>query len=291
MTNVDTPYLGKPGAMLQLPAPRTLSAPPARGETVHTLLSGGTAVTKRLHAKKTFALDYSISTSTVADLLAGFYLGLYGNGPYVFVDLTVRNVLGLDVSTVGVRTQAALDWIQSTGTLARATGAPVGGSGVLTWTSLAASATLQPGLVANTANIAKAPAYLPGEPVTVSLYAKASSSVTASLQLTGYDTAGAVLVTSAATSMSLTTSYQRFTVTIAAGAGAFASAFYVLPRIVLGASVPTSVSIAAAQLEYGDVVSAWQPGNGAPRVVIQGGPGRDVNLFGYSDHTLSLAEI
>jgi len=179
-------------------------------------------------------------------------------------------------------------------TLARAsTGGPTGlQSGVLTWSSLAAAATLQPGAAANTADLTTAPVYVPGEAVTVSLYAKASGSSSGhSLQLVGYDAAGAVLVTSSAASLSLTTSWQRFSATVAAGAGAYASAVYVLPRLLLGGSVPTSVSIAGAQLEYADAVSSWQPGFGCPQVVITSSPGRGINAPGHRASTLVLGEV
>jgi hypothetical protein len=181
--------------------------------------------------------------------------------------------------------------VASTGTLAVGTGAPVD-SAVLTWGTLGAAATLQPGLVANTANIDTAPTYLPNEAVTASLYVKASSvSAGHSLQMVGYNAAGAVLVQSTSTSMSLTTSFQRFTVTIPGPSGAYASSVYVLPRIVLSGTPPTSVSIAGAQVEFADAVSTWQPGYGCPKVVISGTPGRTINVPGYRAHTLTLAEV
>jgi hypothetical protein len=134
--------------------------------------------------------------------------------------------------------------------------------------------------------------YLPNEAVTASLYVKASSvSAGHSLQMVGYNAAGAVLIQSTSTSMSLTTSFQRFTVTIPGPSGAYASSVYVLPRIVLSGTPPTSVSIAGAQVEFADAVSTWQPGYGCPKVVISGTPGRTINVPGYRAHTLTLAEV
>lgn len=298
MSAIVYPYLGTPGAMQQLPGPNgQIERMTSRGETIHDLLSGGVAKSQLLHAKSTFSLPY-ISRPGIGldDLLAAFYDGLFdvAGTDFVFVDPSVRNVLGLDASSFGVRSAAPLDWIQSGGTLTRAIGAPAGcvASGVLQWSGLSASQTLQPGLVANVANVAKAPVYLPGVPCSVSLWVKASSSATMSLQLTGYDAAGAVLVTSAATSVAATTSFQRFSVSIAAGAAAFASCFCVLPRLVLGGTVPTTVSLAGAQLEYGDAVTVWQRGWGSPRVLLSASPGRSIpGVYGWSNHTLALSEV
>jgi hypothetical protein len=293
---ISVPYLGRTGALRQLPSPNgPITASPSRQDSAKTLLSGGVAVIGRLNAKKTYSLPYSFLDAASADTLMGFYNRLYGYGPFVFVDPSVRNVLGLDVSTMGLRSAASHGWVASAGALAVATtGGPTGlDSGVLTWTSLVASATLQPGAVANTANTAAAPVYLPAEACSVSLWAKASSATTASLQLTGYTAAGAVNYTASATSMSLTTAWQLFTVSVAAGLAGLVSSGLVLPRVVLGGTVPTSVSIAAAQLEYGTAATAWQPGYGSPRVLPTATPGREVQqtLDVTTNHTFVLAEI
>jgi hypothetical protein len=93
--------------------------------------------------------------------------------------------------------------------------------------------------------------------------------------------------------MSLTTSFQRFSVSVAAGLAGLASSAFVLPRIVLGGTVPTSVTIAAAQLEYGTAATNWQPGLGSPRVLPTASPGRDVQqtVDFATDHTFVLSEV
>lgn len=296
MSAISLPYLGKPGAMRVLPTPTgPVAATPDKSDVVKSLLSGGVAVLTQLQARRTFSLPFEFLDATSADLLLGFYHRLFGNGPFVYVDPSVRNVLGLDVSTCGLRTNAPPEWVASTGTLTpAATGGPTGiTTGVLAWTTLANGATLQPGLVANTAIITKAPVYLPTEAVTVSLWAKASASHTATLQLTGYDAAGAPNYTSSTASMALTTAWQRFSVSVAAGLGGLASSMFVLPRVVLGTTPPTSVSVAGAQVEYGTAVTAFQAGFGSPRVLPTATPGRDwqqaVDIS--TNHTLVLREV
>jgi hypothetical protein len=173
------PYLGKPGAMQALPSPNgPIDSAPSRGDNPVTLLSGGQSVVRRLHQRRTYNLPFLSLEPGDADQILGFYQGLYGSGPYVFVDASVRNVLGLDVSTCGVRTQASAGWVKTSGTLTASGAAtsPVLGSGVLTWATPASGASLHPGLVALTANTKAAPVYLPTEAVTVSMWLKCSHS-------------------------------------------------------------------------------------------------------------------
>lgn len=298
MSAIALPYLGKPASMRVLPSPNgPVTATPSRGDTAHGLLSGGVGVTARLHPKKTYSLPYQFLDAASAAVLLGFYYRLYGLGPFVFVDPSAVNVLGLDTSTCGVRAQASPGWIQSSGTLTvdTATTAPPAGaaaSGVLKLAGAAAAATLQPGVAANTATVTAAPVYLPAEAVTVSLWIKASASASMSLQLCGYNTAGAVTVTSVAAAVAATTSWQRFTVTAAAGNGALAAAAFVLPRIVLGGSAPASLYVAGPQLEYGDTVTGWLPGLGSPRVLPTATPGREVEQTAdfATNHTFALGE-
>jgi len=291
------PYLGKPGAMRALPSPNgPVTASPSKGDVVKELPSGGVAVLTQLHARRTYSLPYEALDAAGADLLLAFYNRLFGPGPYVYVDPSVRNVLGLDVSTCGMRTNASPDWASYVGTVVTpsATGGPTGlSTGVITWTSIVAAAALQPGAAWNAATITKAPVYLPTEAVTVSVYAKASASYTATLQLAGYDATGVLNYTSTTASMALTTSWQRFTLSVAAGLAGLVSSAFVLPRIVAGASPPTSISIAAAQLEYGTVATVFQPGFGSPRVLPPGTPGREWEPAGdiATNHTFLLREV
>lgn len=290
------PYLVVPGsATLQLPGPSGGMVREAiTGPSVTTLANGGEAMVFPLNpSPDRITLPYTTlpNTGTVS-LFRALRDGVFGR-TFVYVDPSpdFLNVLGVDVSTMGVRPGAPSGWVASGGSLAEvATGSPVTGSGVLAWTT-AASATLQPGTVANTADATRAPVYLPGEAVTVSLYAKASAAGSATLQLVGYNAAGAVVGTPATAAMALTTSMQRFTVSIAAGAAGFTSALYVLPRIVLTGTPPATVSIAAAQLEYSASVSPWQMGARAPRVQISGVPSWAADKWdGYATTTLVLSE-
>jgi hypothetical protein len=240
-------------------------------------------VVRRLNPKRTYSLPYISRPGTgLADTLLAFYRGLYSDGPFVFVDPSVANVLGMDVSTCGLRSNASHGWVSSSGTLTVDTStAPPAGvlSGVLKWASGASSATLQPGTTANTANTAKAPVYLPTESAAVSVWIKASAAATLALRVAGYTALGAYL-SSLSQSVAVTTSWQRFDVSAGPGDATLAGSVFVLPRLMLpSSSAPASVWIAGAQLEYGDSASPFQPGMGSPRVLISSSPGRGVDRF------------
>lgn len=273
---------------------RGRTSDPSRGDSAKTLSGGGTAVARRLNAKRSFSMTWEYLPEYAADQLRGFYLGLFDDPvgtDFVFVDSTVRNVLSLDLSATGQRSQAAVEWASASGTVARSTTltGPAQGAGVVTWTSPGASGLLTAGPVA--LDVSKAPVYLPGEPCAVSLYVRASAAASLTVRLQGYDAAGAVISGAVAdVAVAATTSFQRAAVAVAAGVSAFASAVFVRPVVLTGASAPGSVSISAGQLEYALTATAWQPGFGSPRVVIPSTVGRTVNVIGLSDHTLTLAE-
>jgi hypothetical protein len=150
------------------------------------------------------------------------------------------------------------------------------------------STRLRPGKVAGTADVKTAPVYLPGEPVTASVWAKASGTG-AEVRLDGFDASGALLASSSA--VSVPTTWTRLTVTLAAGSTALGASVFVLPTINATSSPPSNLWIAGAQLEYAATASAWDLGFGSPRVVITAGPGRSSWMPGYSDSTLQLAEV
>lgn len=295
MSAISVPYLGMPSlSMRALPSPRPgSSAPPTLYDAASTSLGGTTTVFRNIYPRRTFNLNYSNIAAVDADQLLNFYQGLYGLGPFAFVDPSARNMLPFDIASCGARSYAAHGWVASAGTLAAAaTGAPtaVADSGVLTWTTPTASATLQPGAAANVADILAAAPYLASEAVTVSAWVWNASSKSVSLQLVGYTSAGVVMSSSIVSTATIGTTFTQLTVSAAANAAALAGAVFVGPRIVMGASAPTSTKIAGVQLEFGSAATAWQAGFGVPRVVITSSPGRDLPLIGRSDHTLVLAE-
>lgn len=290
--SLAAPYLGDPATvgMFQLPIPPSVDAPASRGDHPIGLIGGGTTVVKWLDAKRTYTYAYEWLDDDEADLIAGFHEGLLGEGPFRLVDCGVRNVLPLDVASCGARSRSAVGWVPSAGSVASSTAvaSPQTLSGVLAWSGTAASATLQPGTAANTADVGSAPVVLADQPVTVSLYVRASGAQSMSLQAVGYDMAGAVVDASHSTAFTSSIAWQRITCTVAAGG--LGASLYVLPRLVLGATAPSTVYVAAAMVEYAATASSWQKGYGCPAVSINTPPGRTVPIVGSVNATLVLQE-
>lgn len=291
------PYLAVLGTtsntVIGLPGPNgDIQVNGSRSETVHTLIGGGTTVTRRRATKKNYSLAYSSRPYTgIDDLLWAIYRGMYGDGPFVFCDPSANNVLTIDQSTFGLRAGTSYGWSGSGGSTAITTSvaAPTGvQSGVLQWSSPTVSSLVLPGSLGSTADVSTASPVLPAEPATFSVYLKASGSCTCSLALWNHNAStGAAIGSLGSGSASVTTSWQRFTLSIAAGA----SGALLVPRVTLTASTPSSIYLAAAQLEYNSAASLFTPGYGSPRVLVTAPPDKAITKWGWSDLTLTLAEV
>ncbi len=287
MPAIRVPYLGRPENMIALPAPNdAIEMGSSRGEAVSTLLSGATGVSAGLDEKRSWPLPYQFLPAADAEILRGFYLRAFGLGPFVFVDHSVRNVLPFDVSTCGVRSQAGHGWTATSRTLTRTGSGPTGvrGTGVLSWSGFTASTSVIP-----TFSTMTAPVALNTEAFTASLWVKASAAATMTLRIDGFDAAGTLVTNAPAQTVSVTTAWQQFTIT--AAVGALTTPLYALPRLLAPASsLPASVQIAAAQVEYNDSRTPWQFGNGSPRVLPSTPLTRSVQKIGFTNHTFTLAE-
>ena len=102
-----------------------------------------------------------------------------------------------------------------------------------------------------------------GEVIVGSLYAKASSSMAASLVIDWFDRSGTQVGGLTPVAMSMTTSWQRFQVTGTVPAGAYSCRLAAYT-----ATNAPDITFAAAQLELGSTPTAWSLGGGAPVVVI-----------------------
>lgn len=102
----------------------------------------------------------------------------------------------------------------------------------------------------------------PASPVTGSVYLKGPSSFTANLRFDWYDRYGVFISFSTTENASITTSWQRFSITRTPPAGAY------LGELSVGATPTTNIQIAAAQWEEGSTMTAWDQGGGEMEVLI-----------------------
>jgi hypothetical protein len=79
-------------------------------------------VQRRATARRAWNIPYDYLQSRDADILNAFYLGMYGEGPFRFVDPDAVNMLPADTSVCGARTSAPIGWAGLTSsTVARST--------------------------------------------------------------------------------------------------------------------------------------------------------------------------
>lgn len=300
-TQFKTYYLGTPGAMQTLRTPNAAYAHPAdRGEVVHQLISGGTSVTRRPQSRRQWTLGWGTLTPDTADLLVAFYTGVFGDGPFRFVDPSWRNALSVDASTFGARVDAISMWSASVSaqpltfdtTVTPPTDlAGYATSGVMRWT--AATNLAQVGL--GTWDGAKfvpdsiqAPPYLPQTVTSITMYARSVSgtpSVSLRGQAVGSD--GTVVNTVTATATMSSSAWTKLTVLVPAAL----TASYVLPNLLCNTST-SLLQFACPLVQYGEnPPDTWVVGLGIPNVVIASGLGATSELLYARDHTLTLAEI
>ncbi len=123
----------------------------------------------------------------------------------------------------------------------------------------------------------------PGVQYVGSVYMKAASATSGSLVVDWFNRSHTQIGGTSVTTTALTTSWQRFTATGVAPAGA------VLARFAWYANVAPDLYFAAAQLEQGSVPTAWDSGGGAIVVnmdqLVTSNP-----RFPYRNTTLTLME-
>jgi len=99
-TAFKTYYLGAPGSMQAIRTPNAaVTQPLSRSENVHQLISGGVAVTRRGRGRRGWQLGWAGCTPDTADQMIGFYLGVFGDGPFCYVDPSWRNMLPTDTAS------------------------------------------------------------------------------------------------------------------------------------------------------------------------------------------------
>lgn len=289
-------YLGVPGQMLQLRMVQdAVTVPAGRGEVAHDLISGGTAVTHRRDTRRQWQLAWPGMTPDTANLLTGFYVGTFGDGPFCFIDPAWRNALHVHASTFGAITKTIRGWAASVSaqplTFDQAITAPDPTCGVMRWTGATNGAQVGLGTWSGSVFVpdtAKAPPYLPQAVTSLSVAARAvSGTPSVSLRGQAVTAAGTVVNTQTATATLSASAWTTLTVAVPAGL----TAAYVLPNLLCNTS--TSVlQFACPLVQYGKTPpDAWVIGLGVARVLFPDALAGDYTLLYARNHALTMAEI
>lgn len=303
-------YLGKPGAMQNLGLPQAgYNSTGGRGEAVHPLINGGTAVTRVPKTKRLWQIPAATLTEDAVNQLLAFYAGTMGRGPFVLVDPAWRNKLGDDVSTMGAVKQAITGWSTlNAGALAwdGTDTPPLPESDIMTWTGAGNTSKITVGTWSGSSIIprtAEAPPYLGdmvGEAAAGSVYLRTATG-TASLSVTclGLDGAGGSASGSATTATISSAGWTRLTNFAPAGISGMK---YVGLQVACNTSSAPVIWVAAADIQFGPTSLAtlqpWVVGLGSPRVILvpssaasSGAWTATTNRFPYRDQAFALAEV
>lgn len=292
-----TYFLGVPGAMATIRTPNAaIQVPVNRSENTHQLINGGLAVTRRVASRRAWQLTWSGLTPDLADQLVGYYTGVYGDGPFRFVDPAWRNALTVADSTFGavVDSIGSTTWATSSSgaalTFDTTVAAPSPQSGVLRWTAVPNGGQLAPGswdggkFVPNT--LAAVP-YLPQVVTSITVYGRALTG-TPNLSLRGRtQTSDGTTVGTVTASANMSTSvWTPLQVTVPSGQ----VASYVAPNILCN-TANSVVQLACPLVQYGKTpADPWVIGLGVPRVIVAEAMPVQYELLYARDHSLILAE-
>ena len=302
-------YFGLPGDLIALPRPtRGMPTTPRRGRTAHSLIGGGTATTVRARTRSGWTLAWPWLDEATAQAVLDYTKGIFGEGPFRYIDPMWRNVLPAGASVVGrisgdPKIGSGPSWRPGGGDLLvldpAATVGPNRTSGIMRWTGAVSGDFLILGsrneALSTGAAIFDEPNEIPiapGESVTFSYYARLASGTSASVtaRLHGLTAAGGAGTSAAGTAVVLSASWQRVVLT-AAQFNLGSTAVYARP--VVGCSAASGspvIQIAAPQVEYGPAATDWLSGSGSPRVLIVDDPEITMEQQGYRTPKLVIRE-
>lgn len=257
--------LGPVGRMRNLPmvpvdAQFDMSLTRIGGE--HVALTGALTLDTVGH-KRTWGLSFRCLDADEIDFMRALYLRTV-SGALRLIDPRERNRLSKAGSSGGSyqRTTAAHTTTAGTLSVVQPTDYPEPYvDRVDSAVALAVPATTVTTLRINSATHDRVPV-VPGEPVTVSVLAKGTLGAQVGVQ--PYDITGAALSTSLASSVTLSTTWQRLTHTWTPGATAVSASLIL--QCASGAA--RTVTIGPAQYEPGSVLNDWVLGLGVPVVAI-----------------------
>lgn len=294
-------YLGLPGNMIQLPPPQVgYTANGSTGESTQGLLSGGMAVMRTPRTKRSYVLNWQRLAGRDWQIVEGFYRRLFGYGPWCFVSPDDRNRIPTSAALAGAPNGDVSKFASAVGTITydSATAAAIAPSGVVRWSGAGSASAIVIGKVvggfatpdvASTTSTGTSAPYIPSEPVTASMYARtASGTASATITASGRNVNGTATVSITSSAVTLNTTWQRLTVT--AAAGALTTAPYVLPYLTCNTASAPDILISCPQLEYSSAATEWAVDSHVPRVVATQPLGQSLDGILASATSLTLVE-
>lgn len=291
--SIWTAYLGTPGNMIELSPVSMVTMPSvvrSRGLILKTLLSGGTVAIRRPLVKRSVTLNWDMLRGRDWELLKAFHAGVYGDGPFCLVTAEDRNRLPASASLAGgVNGDLSKFAVTSGDTLLPDTthASPILPSAVLSWTPLGTNHLLSVGAGPGDPDVPTATSagtgvpYLPALPVTVSGWVRTVTGTAGPSLIASGRTVTGTIVAEQSSTLAVTSTWQRFSTS--AAAGALSTAPYVMWNLKCAAT--TTLLVAGLQLEYAAQASDLALGAHVARVQF---PELPANLDGLLGKSLQL---
>lgn len=270
-----------------------------RVAATQTLISGGTTSQRLPYTKRAYSLAWSILIGSEIDSINSFFDGRQGSGPYCLVDPSWANHLPANVASVGAVLGSLPEWSPTAGTFTTttATAPPTGKlSGVGSWASAGSGAILYMGLN-NVVDGTWLPPVVAGLSHRCSIWARTLTGTATVTPALMYGVAGSAPAGTAATGSagSLTTTWQQLTVPVASSFSWPTTADYAMLKLTCSTAAAPNLLFAAAEFVYDTVatvavLSPWTSGLGVPRLNVVGSAPTPVDLVGWREYTLTLAE-
>lgn len=295
-------WLGRAGRMIQLPFPSLgYTVTPSQGETVHDLPGGAVSVTRRPNSgasrmRRSWDLKWPPLSDQQVSTLNGFYLRLFGNSPWRFFNPEARNRLTLAQSMCGALNGVAEGWVTTGGSVDYdpTLTSPMDPCGVLRWSGANSADRLIAGL--NISGAAADPKlsmpYVPAEPVSwSSLIWVEATTVTVTLGLLGMAADGTTVDTPVFGQTLVLSPVPVPLPALVVDPGALGSAYWVVPIIRCQENFAPDILMTSPQLEIGSDPTAFQEGQGTPRVTIPGGGSQTIDETFRTAPALTLGEV
>lgn len=300
-------YLGNPAGafgMVQLPGAQIggvlgsgggVSTNLTRSTTSNVLASGGVATFRRRYTKRSYSIAWSILTASEIDILNSFFTGIQGAGPYCLVDPSWGNQLPANAASMGAVLGTFPEWVPTSGTLAVSAQLPPTGylSGVAQWSGAGNGDNLSEGSYPIDPTFVSP--VLRGVAHRKAIWAKVTSGsahLTAAMYSAPSALGSATLVATG-TPVTLSGTWQEVSVSVASSFSWASDALYVRAEFDVSSASTPVVQFAAASATYGTstALSPWVSGVGVPRVVLPGDAPSPVDIVGWRDYVLTLAEV
>lgn len=285
-------YLGPQGQVLTaLPfLGRPVDSPAEIPAGVRQTLGGRQVVHTRGLPRRSITISRDLCTDAEWSTLRGMAYGAFGPPPLAWIEPSMVNLLGPNVSSGTDVTQDTTGFVMVSGVAVTSTTAQAAqGLRSAAWQVSGSGQFLRcvPSLTTSGEPANDIP-IVGGMPYTFQVQARALAAINLSVAITFYDPTTSLATITGGSVALTTTGWQTVSVSTTAPAGATMAR----PRVNTASAVTTTVYVDKPQFEAGSVVSAWCFGAGVARVAFTGSIGHSLTGPGAGHTTaLTLTEV